>query len=161
MLDCVNICKTVLSINMLYVSVEKYFHWSFCSLFTPQPLRAVGVLFSPMVSGWLGGRAAEKVCPGCILETIRYRKLILGRDIGWGCRCAVSWCDLDLTFDLAVVTYISETVRCRKLILGREIGWGSSCATLWCYLDLTFDVILTMSFKILAGLCLDSIRCRR
>ena len=26
------------------------------------------------------------------------------RDIGWGCRCAMSWCHLDLTFDLAVVT---------------------------------------------------------
>ena len=46
------------------------------------------------------------------------------------CRCATSWSDLDLTFDLAVVTltykpfpgYISETVRCRKLILGRNIG---------------------------------------
>ena len=25
-------------------------------IFTPQPLRAVGVLFSPMVSGWAGGR---------------------------------------------------------------------------------------------------------
>ena len=25
--------------------------------FTPQPLRAVGVLFSPMVSGWAGGWA--------------------------------------------------------------------------------------------------------
>ena len=25
--------------------------------FTPQPLRAVRVLFSPMVSGWMGGRA--------------------------------------------------------------------------------------------------------
>ena len=56
---------------------------------TPQPLRAVGVLFSPMVSGWAGGRAScrvggrrEKVCPGCISETVRCRKLILGRDIG-------------------------------------------------------------------------------
>ena len=47
-----------------------------------------------------------------------------------GCRCATSWCDLDLTFDLAVVAltykilsgYISETVRCRKLILGRDIA---------------------------------------
>ena len=47
-----------------------------------------------------------------------------------GCRCAASWCDLDLTFDLGIVTltykiflgYISETVRCRKWILGREIG---------------------------------------
>ena len=26
-------------------------------IFTPQPLRAVGVLFSPLVSGWMGGRA--------------------------------------------------------------------------------------------------------
>ena len=42
----------------------------------------------------------------------------------------MSWSDLDLTFDLAVVTlmskscpgYISETVRCRKLILGTDIG---------------------------------------
>ena len=30
--------------------------------------------------------------------------MILGRDIGWRCRCAGSWCDLDLTFDLAVLT---------------------------------------------------------
>ena len=40
--------------------------------------------------------------------------------------------DLDLTFDLAIVTltykilsgHISETIRCRKLILGRDIGGG-------------------------------------
>ena len=51
------------------------------------------------MGGW-----REKVCPGCISETVRCRKLILGRDIGWGCRCAMSWSDLDLTFDLAVVT---------------------------------------------------------
>ena len=54
---------------------------------TPQLLRAVGVLFSPMVSGWAGGRAGgrrEIVCPGCISETVRCRKFILGRDIGWG-----------------------------------------------------------------------------
>ena len=39
---------------------------------------------------------------------------------------SMSWCDLDLTFDLAIVTlglkicpgYISDIVRCRKLILG-------------------------------------------
>ena len=29
-----------------------------------------------------GGRATGKVCPGCISETIRCRKFILGRDIG-------------------------------------------------------------------------------
>ena len=58
-------------------------------VFTPQALMAVGVLFSPMVSGWSGGRASgrvrgrqEIVCPGCISETVRCRKLILGRDIG-------------------------------------------------------------------------------
>ena len=22
----------------------------------------------------------------------------------WGCRCAMSWCDIDLTFDLVVMT---------------------------------------------------------
>ena len=43
----------------------------------------------------------------------------------------MSCCDLDLTFDLAVMTltfkscldYMSETVRCRKLILGKDICW--------------------------------------
>ena len=30
-------------------------------LFTPQPLRAVGVLFSPMVSEWVGGRPAGRI----------------------------------------------------------------------------------------------------
>ena len=52
---------------------------------TPQPLRAVGVLFSAMVSRWAGGPVGghqEKVCPGCISETISCRRLILGRDIG-------------------------------------------------------------------------------
>ena len=46
----------------------------------------------------------EKVCPGCISETVRCRKLILGRTLVRGCRCATSWSDLDLTFDLAIVT---------------------------------------------------------
>ena len=44
--------------------------------------------------------------------------------------CAMSWCDLDLTFDLAIVTLTNKilsglylgTVRCRKFILGRDIG---------------------------------------
>ena len=45
-----------------------------------------------------------KSCPGYISETIRGRKLILGRDIGWGCKCATLWCDLDLTFDISILT---------------------------------------------------------
>ena len=36
--------------------------------FTPQPLRAVGVLFSPMVSGWAGGRAAGNSLSGLYLR---------------------------------------------------------------------------------------------
>ena len=35
---------------------------------TPQPLRAVGVLFSPMVSGWAGGRAAGNSLSGLYLR---------------------------------------------------------------------------------------------
>ena len=59
-------------------------------VFTPQPPQ-VGVLFSPMVSRLAVSRAGgqnEKVCLGCISETVRCRKLILGRDrvgFGWGC----------------------------------------------------------------------------
>ena len=67
----------------------RHFAYIVQTIFTPQPLMAVGVLFSPMVSGWSGGRASgwvggrrEIVCPGCISETVRCRKLILGRDIG-------------------------------------------------------------------------------
>ena len=72
--------------------------------FTPQPLRALWVLFSLMASGWLGGRG-EKACPGCISETMKCRMLILARGIRWGgCRCVMSWFDLDLTFDHSVVT---------------------------------------------------------
>ena len=93
---------------------------------TTQPVTAVRVLFSPMVSRW-SSRQRKKVCLDCISQTIMCRKLILGRDIGWGCRCARSWCDLYLTFDLGALTitscpgYISEIVRCRKLIHGRDI----------------------------------------
>ena len=52
-------------------------------------------------------------------ETVRCRKLILGRDIGFrGCRCATSWCGLDLTFDLAIVTLTYRTLA--RLYLGNH-----------------------------------------
>ena len=57
-----------------------------------------------------------KVCLGCISETVRCRKLILGRDIVRGCRCATSCCDLDLTFDLAIVTLTY------KILFGLYLG---------------------------------------
>ena len=60
-------------------------------LFMPQPLRVVQLLFSPIVSGWAdiqsvgGGWAGSgKIFPGYISEAARCRRLILGRDIGWG-----------------------------------------------------------------------------
>ena len=57
------------------------------------------------------------------------RKLILHRDIAWGCRCATSWCHLDLTFDLAMVTF--------------------SLKILFLTLDLA---VVPLIFKILSGL---------
>ena len=47
-----------------------------------------------------------------------------------GCRCAASWCDLDLTFDLAIVTLTCKIlfglypIRFRNLILDRVIRLG-------------------------------------
>ena len=51
-------------------------------VFTPQPLKAVGVLFHPWCPYWQVGGRWEKVCLAYISETVRCRKLILGRDIG-------------------------------------------------------------------------------
>ena len=57
----------------------------FCvSNFYPTALKGCrGIVFThgAKVGWWVGGRW-EKVCPGCISETVRCRKLILGRDIG-------------------------------------------------------------------------------
>ena len=89
--------------------------WGYCTVtkkyffpFYPTAFKACwGIVFTHGVwmGGWVGkcvlkraGGWRGKVCPGCISETVRCRKLILGRE----CRCAASWCDLDLTFDLVV-----------------------------------------------------------
>ena len=78
-------------------------------------------------------------------------------------RCATSWCDLDLTFVLAIVNltyntwsglYLGNRKRCRKLILVRDIGWGCRCA-MSSDLDLTFDLaVATLTYKILSRLYL-------
>ena len=57
----------------IFHGVENYFPrlWGMGisdAVFTPQPLRAVGVLFSPMVSGWAGGRAAGNSLSGLYLR---------------------------------------------------------------------------------------------
>ena len=72
-------CVLGLVFLILFFFSENILSWHV--LFTPQPLRVVGVLFSPMVSGW-AVRLPEKVCLRCISETVRCRKLILCRDIG-------------------------------------------------------------------------------
>ena len=64
-----------------------------------------------------------KVCSCCSSESVRCRKLIFTRYIGWGWvvvvvggwggMCAMSCCALDLTFDLAIVTLTFKSL-CRK-----------------------------------------------
>ena len=72
------------------------------------------------------GSWRKKVCPGCISETVRCRKFTLVRDIGVGCGgvCAMSWFDLNLTFNLAAVTLSLKILSglYLKLILGRDIS---------------------------------------
>ena len=94
------------------------------------------------------------------METLRCRKLILGRDIGWICEYAISSCKLDLTYDFALVAltlnifppYISETVRWRKMIIGMNTGLGCRWSTSWCGFDMPFDLAVTLTFKVLSGL---------
>ena len=53
------------------IKVRQIFSFVIHLVFTPQPLRAVGVLFSPMVSGWAGGRVGgrrEKSLSGLYLR---------------------------------------------------------------------------------------------
>ena len=121
-----------------------------------------GIVFtqSVRIGGQTGrwvGRWCEKVCSGCISETIRCRMLKLGRDIGGGCRFATSWCDLDLTFDLDVVTLIfkilSRLYLCKVLQVDTWLGhWIGVC--LQCH-GVTFDLtIVTLSYNILSWLYL-------
>ena len=103
-------------------------------IFTPQPLRAVGVLFSPMVSGWVGGRSGRQTrsrlggWAGKFVKTVSQKQYGVGSSyVVWilvrGCRCATSWSGLDLTFDLAAVTL-----------------------SLKCCLDLEFEILSRTSF---------------
>ena len=57
----------------------------------PKGCRGIVFTHGVRMGGRAGGRPVgqvggwrEKVCPGCISETVRCRKLILGRDIGLG-----------------------------------------------------------------------------
>ena len=53
--------------------------------FYPTALKGIVFTHGVRMGGRPGGRVGgrwEIVCPGCISETVRCRKLILGRDIG-------------------------------------------------------------------------------
>ena len=76
------------------------------------------------------------------------------------CRCALSRCNLDMTFDLVVVTFTFKILS--GLFLGNCKVWevdtwlghwlGCRCTTSWYDLDLTLDLaIVTLRFKILSG----------
>ena len=79
-----------------------------------------------------------------------------------GYSCATSWSDLDLTFDLGVVTLTHKILS--GLYLGNrrveEVDYlvgtlvrGCRCVLSWCHLNLTFDLVLvTLTYKILLHL---------
>ena len=50
----INILQWV-SLSKVFKLLAVYFKEIAQTVFTPQPLRAVGVLFSPMAPGWVGG----------------------------------------------------------------------------------------------------------
>ena len=56
------------SLQVCCIHHYKHTYPEFLLVFTPQPLRAVRVLFSPMVSGWAGGKAAGKSLSGLYLR---------------------------------------------------------------------------------------------
>ena len=68
-----------------------------------------------------------------------------------GYRCVPSWYDLDLTFDLVMVTMIFkilsglfDSIRCRRLTLGRDIR-GCMCASWFDLLAIELPCFSTLS----------------
>ena len=60
----------------------------------------------------MGGRAAGNSLSGLYLRSVgsSYLAGTLAGTLVRSCRCATSWSDLDLTFDLAVVTLTYKTL---------------------------------------------------
>ena len=81
MTNFLSILSTILDFDLLDQIEIKLIYVICYQAFYPT---ARGIVFTHGV--WMGGRvvcrAVGKVSPGCISETIRSRKLILGRDIG-------------------------------------------------------------------------------
>ena len=77
----------------------------------------------------------------------------------------MSWCNLDLSSDLAIMTLTCKIFsrlylgNCKgtKLILGTPLVECCKCATSWCNLHLAFDLaVVTFIFKIMFSLCLGN-----
>ena len=73
-----------------------------------------------------------KILSGLYLRNVKNRKLIFGRDIGWGCSYATSRCDLHLTLDHTGVALCLKIIsglylrKCKVLEVDtcRDIGLG-------------------------------------
>ena len=89
MIMCVLLCYP-LSIHMSQLLSTGRPISSFYSIFTPQPCKAVQVLFTPSY-------AKPKSFLRVSLKPRGYRKFRLGGTLVWRWRCAVSWFNLDLT----------------------------------------------------------------
>ena len=79
----------------------------------------------------------------------------------------MSWFDLDLTFDLAIMTLTYKLfsglyVRNSKVQeVGTLVG-GCMCGTSYRDLDLTFDLaVVTLTYKSCSGYISETIRCRK
>ena len=63
-----------------------------------------------------------------------------------GYKCVMSWCDLDLTFDRAVVNL--ETTRCRKFILARDVVRQLAAGITRVFLALTRGGVLWQASRV-------------
>ena len=75
-----HVCCIIVSLFLLnYCTAENI------KIFTPQPLRAIGVLFSPMESGWVGKRVVGKSFSGLYLRNRKVEEV----DTWWEHRLGV------------------------------------------------------------------------
>ena len=82
-IDWSNMIRVINLIQLSYNLKQTYLLLIQGTFFYPTALKGCwGIVFTHGVQMGGGGWAAGKVCPACISETVRCRKLVLGRDIG-------------------------------------------------------------------------------
>ena len=93
---------------------------------------------------------------------------MVGTLVRW-CRCTTSWCDIDLTFDLAEVTLTHKIRGISQKMQGigswylvETLVGDCRCAMSWWDLELTFDLaIVTLTYKSSLDYILETVRCRK